>query len=156
MIGVSSAPDYTPPWSSLLQTYHHRFSPSSSVPLFFGPSSHTFSNLEKVLGRQVMRVKALGIALKNADKSPIYAHHAYMIPLGVAPMVVDIDDENGPLLFKCDPADQFFGHKGDGKLYIFLELVMKSSLAKLSEVLTTGFPSVVLHQADFQWFELTA
>ena len=26
-------------------------------------------------------------------------------------MVLGIDDENGPKLFKCDPAGHFFGHK---------------------------------------------
>ncbi|KAI3518288.1 hypothetical protein L1887_06840 [Cichorium endivia] len=28
-----------------------------------------------------------------------------------AAMVLGIDDENGPRLFKCDPAGHFFGHK---------------------------------------------
>ncbi|KAI3723768.1 hypothetical protein L2E82_35525 [Cichorium intybus] len=32
-------------------------------------------------------------------------------PLGVVAMVLGIDDENGPRLFKCDPAGHFFGHK---------------------------------------------
>ncbi|KAJ0947945.1 putative proteasome endopeptidase complex [Helianthus annuus] len=26
-------------------------------------------------------------------------------------MILGIDDENGPRLFKCDPAGHFFGHK---------------------------------------------
>ncbi|KAI3734033.1 hypothetical protein L6452_13493 [Arctium lappa] len=47
----------------------------------------------------------------NADKSQTYAQRAYMINSGRFAMVLGSDDENGPRLFKCDPADQFFGHK---------------------------------------------
>ncbi|PWA80186.1 proteasome subunit alpha type-6 [Artemisia annua] len=47
----------------------------------------------------------------SADKSQIDTQHAYMRPLGVVAMVLCIDDENGPKLFKCDPASHFFGHK---------------------------------------------
>ncbi|KAL6010601.1 Polyamine N-acetyltransferase 1 [Asimina triloba] len=46
-----------------------------------------------------------------ADKSQIYTQHAYMRPLGVAAMVLGIDEEKGPQLFKCDPAGHYFGHK---------------------------------------------
>nr|GEU48721.1 proteasome subunit alpha type-6 [Tanacetum cinerariifolium] len=46
-----------------------------------------------------------------ADKSQDYTQHAYMRPLGVVAMVLGIDDENGPNLFKCDPAGHLFGHK---------------------------------------------
>lgn len=28
-----------------------------------------------------------------------------------AAMILGIDEENGPQLFKCDPAGHFFGHK---------------------------------------------
>ncbi|GFZ08142.1 20S proteasome subunit PAA2 [Actinidia rufa] len=46
-----------------------------------------------------------------ADKSQVYTQHAYMRPLGIVAMVLGIDDEFGPRLFKCDPAGHFFGHK---------------------------------------------
>ncbi|KAI9085310.1 hypothetical protein K1719_032687 [Acacia pycnantha] len=46
-----------------------------------------------------------------ADKSQIYTQHAYMRPLGVVAMVLAIDEEFGPRLYKCDPAGHYFGHK---------------------------------------------
>ncbi|KAJ6805059.1 proteasome subunit alpha type-6 [Iris pallida] len=67
-----------------------------------------------------------------ADKSQIYTQHAYMRPLGVAAMILGIDDENGPQLFKCDPAGHFFGHKAtsaglkEQEAINFLEKKMKN------------------------------
>ena len=37
--------------------------------------------------------------------------HAYMRPLGVIPIVVGIDEERGPQLFKIDPAGYYVGYK---------------------------------------------
>ena len=37
--------------------------------------------------------------------------HAYMRPLGVIPILVGIDEERGPQLFKVDPAGYFVGYK---------------------------------------------
>ncbi|GKE17214.1 proteasome subunit alpha type-6 [Tanacetum coccineum] len=77
-----------------------------------------------------MPVDALARWIPN--KSQDYTQHAYMRPLGVVQlvllkfsqlsmlhkisyisttvaMVLGIDDENGPKLFKCDPAGHFFG-----------------------------------------------
>lgn len=46
-----------------------------------------------------------------ADQAQVYTQHAYMRPLGVIPIVVGIDEETGPQLFKVDPAGYFVGYK---------------------------------------------
>ncbi|CAA7016087.1 unnamed protein product [Microthlaspi erraticum] len=68
-----------------------------------------------------------------ADKSQVYTQHAYMRPLGVVAMVLGFDEENGPLLYKCDPAGHFYGHKATGagmkeqEAVNFLEKKMKEN-----------------------------
>lgn len=41
----------------------------------------------------------------------IISPQAYMRPLGVATTLISLDDENGPQLFKCDPAGYYVGYK---------------------------------------------
>jgi hypothetical protein len=41
----------------------------------------------------------------------VYTQHAYMRPLGVCAILVAIDEERGPQLFKTDPAGYFVGYK---------------------------------------------
>ncbi|PSR96953.1 Proteasome subunit alpha type-6 like [Actinidia chinensis var. chinensis] len=75
-----------------------------------------------------------------ADKSQVYTQHAYMRPLGIVDMVLGIDDEFGPRLFKCDPAGHFFGHKAtsaglkEQEAINFLEKKMKNDSAFSYEV----------------------
>lgn len=46
-----------------------------------------------------------------ADKAQVYTQHAYMRPLGVVTMIIGIDEEKGPQLFKVDPAGYYVGYK---------------------------------------------
>ena len=41
--------------------------------------------------------------------------HAYMRPLGVVTMLIGIDEERGPQLYKVDPAGYFVGYKVSGR-----------------------------------------
>ncbi|KAK9843705.1 hypothetical protein WJX81_003099 [Elliptochloris bilobata] len=51
------------------------------------------------------------LAARLADQAQVYTQHAYMRPLGVVPILVGIDEERGPQLFKVDPAGYFVGYK---------------------------------------------
>jgi hypothetical protein len=41
----------------------------------------------------------------------VYTQHAYMRPLGVSAILLAIDEERGPQLYKTDPAGYFVGYK---------------------------------------------
>jgi len=46
-----------------------------------------------------------------ADLAQLYTQHAFMRPYGVESIVVSMDDEKGPQIFKADPAGQYCGYK---------------------------------------------
>lgn len=46
-----------------------------------------------------------------ADQAQVYTQHAYMRPLGVIPIIMAVDEEKGPQLFKIDPAGYYVGYK---------------------------------------------
>ncbi|XP_072979028.1 proteasome subunit alpha type-6 [Typha angustifolia] len=97
-----------------------------------------------------------------ADKSQIYTQHAYMRPLGVVAMILGIDEEKGPQLFKCDPAGHFFGHKAtsaglkEQEAINFLEKKMKSdpsfSYEETVQTAISALQSVL--QEDFKATEI--
>mmetsp|Transcript_4268 Transcript_4268/g.12313 ORF Transcript_4268/g.12313 Transcript_4268/m.12313 type:complete len:249 (-) Transcript_4268:1553-2299(-) len=68
-----------------------------------------------------------------ADQAQIYTQAAYMRPLGVMPMLLGIDEERGPQLYKVDPAGYFVGYKAacagskDQEAVNFLEKKMKGA-----------------------------
>ncbi|KAL9242166.1 hypothetical protein vseg_016192 [Gypsophila vaccaria] len=97
-----------------------------------------------------------------ADKSQVYTQHAYMRPLGVVAIVVGIDEEKGPQLFKCDPAGHFFGHKAtsagskDQEAINFLEKKMKNDPAfTYEETVQTAISALQsVLQEDFKATEI--
>jgi 20S proteasome subunit alpha 1 len=51
------------------------------------------------------------LARRAADIAQVYTQQARMRPYGVEIILVAVDDEDGPQVFKVDPAGQFFGYK---------------------------------------------
>jgi len=49
-----------------------------------------------------------------ADQAQVYTQAAYMRPLAVMPILIGIDEERGPQLFKVDPAGYYVGYKATG------------------------------------------
>lgn len=51
------------------------------------------------------------LARRVADENQVYTQHAYMRPLGVSLIILGMDEEDGPSLFKCDPAGHYVGYR---------------------------------------------
>lgn len=51
------------------------------------------------------------LARRVADENQIYTQHAYMRPLGVSLIIMGMDEESGPSLYKCDPAGHYVGYR---------------------------------------------
>ena len=48
---------------------------------------------------------------KIGELCQVYTQHAYMRPLCCVSILFSIDDENGPQIFKVDPAGHYMGYK---------------------------------------------
>ena len=51
------------------------------------------------------------LAEKIGELCQVYTQHAYMRPLCCVSILFSIDDENGPQIFKVDPAGHYMGYK---------------------------------------------
>ncbi|RKP17975.1 N-terminal nucleophile aminohydrolase [Rozella allomycis CSF55] len=51
------------------------------------------------------------LAKRIANINQVYTQQAAMRPLGVSMILIGIDDELGPQVFKCDPAGYYVGYK---------------------------------------------
>lgn len=68
------------------------------------------------------------LSQKAADIAQLYTQKAFMRPYAVETIIVSIDEEKGPMLYKVDPAGHFFGYR------VSLELVCADHQAVSSGV----------------------
>lgn len=51
------------------------------------------------------------LAQRLADVAQLYTQKAFMRPYAVETLFAGIDEEDGPMLFKIDPAGHFYGYR---------------------------------------------
>ena len=79
------------------------------------------------------------LAKRVADVGQVYTQHAFMRALGVVSLFCAMDDEDGPQLFKCDPAGHYLGYKAcaagtkEQEANNFLEKRMKTAEEKAKD-----------------------
>ena len=67
------------------------------------------------LSDQEQCIKSHGACMKAI----LALQHAYMRPLAVMPLLMGVDEERGPQLFKVDPAGYYVGYKASDPLLSF-------------------------------------
>jgi 20S proteasome subunit alpha 1 len=89
------------------------------------------------------------LAKRMASINQIYTQQAAMRPLGISMVLIGMDMEWGPQLFKCDPAGHFIGYKATAagvksqEAMNFLEKkVKKNPTWDLNETIEVGCLSV--------------
>ncbi|KAK9797004.1 hypothetical protein WJX73_003416 [Symbiochloris irregularis] len=103
------------------------------------------------------------LAKVMADQAQVYTQHAYMRPLGVVPILVGIDEERGPQLFKVDPAGYYVGYRAtsagakEQEAENFLEKKVKNNNMTLAQAVQTAIAALqsVLSE-DFKASEIEA
>mmetsp|Transcript_476 Transcript_476/g.857 ORF Transcript_476/g.857 Transcript_476/m.857 type:complete len:249 (+) Transcript_476:53-799(+) len=104
------------------------------------------------------------LAQRVADRNQMYTQHAYMRPLGVTLIVIGMDPELGPQLFKCDPAGYYVGFRAcaagqkDQEAVNHLEKTLKNSASDSFDEETTIHTAIASLQtilgADFKASEI--
>jgi len=101
------------------------------------------------------------LAKRIADTSQIYTQHAYMRPLGVEMILIGMDEELGPQLYKCDPAGTYIGYvacsagQKDQESTNLLEKKIKNQKLSTDQTIQLAISSLqTVLSADFKSTEL--
>lgn len=113
------------------------------------------------------------LAKRIADKAQVKTQYANMRPLGVATIVLGIDEQNGPQLFRVDPAGYYAGYRAcaagakDTEATNFLEKKVKAdqgltrdeciqtAIAALQNVLAEDFKATEIEVGVVQAQQMT-